>query len=100
MSNPLTTFLRSVLAKSTGANGIALPVTDTGLHNTMHETIENGEINVKMRIAVVQAMNGVVLEILRFKPSRGGSDWYATHYIVQEGQKLSDAIAMCLMMKD
>ena len=100
MSNPLTTFLRSVLAKSTGANGIAEPITSRDVQNTLHETIENGEINVKMRIAVVQAMNGVVLEILRFKPSRGGSDWYATHYIVQEGQKLSDAIAMCLMMKD
>ena len=100
MSNSITKFLRTIMANAKGANGVAPPVREMGVQNTLHETIENGEINVKMRIAVVQAMNGVVLEILRFKPSRGGSDWYATHYIVQEGQKLSDAIAMCLMMKD
>jgi len=100
VSNPLTKFLRTIMGNPNGANGIALTAKEEGIHNTMHDTNENGEINVKMRIAVVQAMNGIVLEILRFKPNRGGSDWYATHYIVQDGQKLSDAIAMCLMMKD
>jgi hypothetical protein len=100
MSNSITRFLRSILANPTGANGIALPVRERDFQNTLHEVSESGEINVKMRIAVVQAMNGTVLEILRYKHNSNGNDWYATHYIVQEKQKLSDAIAMCLLMKD
>ena len=100
MSNSITRFLSTLMANNTGANGIALQTRSGEVQNTMHEVGENGEINVKMRIAAIQAMNGIVLEVLRYKPNHSGSDWYATHYIVQEGQKLSDAIAMCLLMKD
>ena len=105
MSNPISNLLRNILAKPIGTSAInTLHQKDVDSSspdiNTLHQTGEDGGINVKMRIAVYQGMNGTILELLRFKPNRNGSDWYATHYIVQDGQRLSDAIAMCLMMKD
>ena len=105
MSNPISNFLRNILAKPIGTpaiNTLHQKGVDSSSPdiNTLHQTGEDGGINVKMRIAVYQGMNGTILELLRFKPNRNGSDWYATHYIVQDGQRLSDAIAMCLMLKD
>ena len=105
MSNPISNFLRNILAKPIGTattNTLHQTGVDSSLPapDTLHQTGEDGGINVKMRIAVYQGMNGTILELIRFKPNRNGSDWYATHYIVQDGQRLSDAIAMCLMLKD
>ena len=102
MSNSISNFLRNIIGTATtntlhqmGVAGESAPAPDT-----LHQTGEDGGVNVKMRIAVYQGMNGTILELLRFKPNRNGSDWYATHYLVQDGQRLSDAIAMCLMLKD
>ena len=103
MSNPISNLLRNILAKPIGTSAINTlhqKDVDSPAIDTLHQTGEDGGINVKMRIAVYQGMNGTILELLRFKPNRNGSDWYATHYIVQDGQRLSDAIAMCLMLKD
>ena len=104
MSNPISNFLRNILEKRTPAintlNQTGVAGADSPAPDTLHQTGEDGGINVKMRIAVYQGMNGTILELLRFKPNRNGSDWYATHYLVQDGQRLSDAIAMCLMLKD
>jgi hypothetical protein len=105
MSNPISNFLRNILAKPIGTPApytLHQTVVDSSSPaiDTLHQTGEDGGVNVKMRIAVYQGINGTILELIRFKPNRNGSDWYATHYIVQDGQRLSDAIAMCLMMKD
>jgi len=103
MSNPISNLLRNILAKPIGTSAINTlhqKDVDSPAIDTLHQTGEDGGVNVKMRIAVYQGINGTILELLRFKSNRNGSDWYATHYIVQDGQRLSDAIAMCLMMKD
>jgi hypothetical protein len=60
----------------------------------------NGDVNVTARISVIKAVNGTILEVMRHKPNRTGPDWYATHYILKEGQTLAEAIALCLLMKD
>ena len=103
MSNPISNLLRNILAKPIGTSAINTlhqKDVDSPAIDTLHQTGEDGGVNVKMRIAVYQGINGTILELLRFKSNRNGSDWYATHYRVQDGQRLSDAIAMCLMMKD
>lgn len=53
----------------------------------------------KLRIGIVQGMNGRVLEVSTHKPNPHGSDWTYEFFVLQEDQKVSDAVAMVLLMK-
>lgn len=50
-------------------------------------------------LSVTPAINGKVLEIRTYKPQPRGSDWQIEYYIVPEGQALSEAVTMFLLMK-
>lgn len=56
----------------------------------------------KVRVGVIQAMNGRVLEVATAVPHpghHGHYDWKTEMYIVPEDQKLSEALAFVLIMK-
>lgn len=59
-------------------------------HNTMP----------KMRIGVIEAMNGRILEVSTAIPNNHNHyDWKTEMYVVPEEQKLSEAIALVMLMK-
>jgi hypothetical protein len=59
-------------------------------HNTMP----------KLRVGVIEAMNGRILEINTAIPNNHNHyDWKIEMYVVPEGQKLSEAIAVVMLMK-
>ncbi len=53
----------------------------------------------KLRIGIVEGMNGRILEVSTHKPNPHGSDWTYEFFVVQEQQKISDAVAMVLLLK-
>lgn len=55
----------------------------------------------KIRLGVIEAMNGRILEVATATPIMGHShyDWKTEMYVVPEGQKLSEAIATLMLMK-
>lgn len=62
-----------------------------------NSNISQPEIMVKL----IPAMNGRILEVstkIR-NPMHGHDDWENEAYIIEEGQKLSDAIATVMLMK-
>lgn len=50
-----------------------------------------------IKIGVINASNGKVLEIAKYKPSNRGPDWTKEYYIVQAGQTLAEAIQQYLL---
>ena len=61
-------------------------------HNTMP----------KIRIGVIEAMNGKVLEVATAQMHSGPHqhyDWKTEMYVMPEGQKLSEAISTVMLMK-
>lgn len=59
-------------------------------HNTMP----------KIRIGVIEAMNGRILEVsVATANNHGHYDWKTEMYVVSEEQKLSEAIALVMLMK-
>lgn len=60
---------------------------------------ESSNATPKLRIGIVQGMNGRVLEVSTHKPNPHGSDWTYEFFVLQEDQKVSDAVAMVLLMK-
>jgi hypothetical protein len=56
----------------------------------------------QMRVGFIEAMNGRILEVSTQIPHPGMSnhyDWKTEMYIVHEDQKLSEAIAVVMLMK-
>jgi hypothetical protein len=54
----------------------------------------------KVRIGVIEAMNGKVLEVATAIPNNHGHyDWKTEMYVIPEGQKLSEAISTVMLMK-
>jgi hypothetical protein len=55
----------------------------------------------KIRLGVIEAMNGRILEVATATPIMGHNhhDWKMEMYVVPEGQKLSEAIATVMLMK-
>ncbi len=53
----------------------------------------------KVRVGVIDAMNGRILEVLTATQTHGHYDWKTDMYLVPEGQKLSEAITTVLLMK-
>ena len=60
---------------------------------------ESSSATPKLRIGIVEGMNGRLLEVSTYKPNPHGSDWTYEFFVLQEGQKVSDAVAMVLLMK-
>lgn len=60
---------------------------------------ENSNATPKLRIGIVEGMNGRLLEVSTHKHNPHGPDWSYEFFVIQEGQKVSDAVAMVLLMK-
>jgi hypothetical protein len=55
----------------------------------------------KIKLGLIEGMNGRVLEVAVPNTNRKnyGEDWIYDFYIIQEHQKISDAVAMVMIMK-
>jgi hypothetical protein len=56
----------------------------------------------KMRLGFIEAMNGRIIEVAVAVPNPhhiGHCDWKVELFIVPEDQKLSDALAMLMLLK-
>lgn len=52
-----------------------------------------------LRIGIMNAMNGRILEISTFKPNPHGPDWTSELFIVPEDQTLGQSVTMVLSLK-
>jgi len=82
---------RIINATNSVSVGSALNTTNVGLRP------ESGA-NCRMRISLIHAMNGDILEIMKYDKNR--DEWMASHYIIREGQTLPEAIALVMLMKE
>ena len=53
----------------------------------------------KVRIAVMEAMNGKLLEVLSYQRNPHGPDWKSEYYILEEGKSLAEQIAVVMTMR-
>ena len=54
----------------------------------------------KLRVGVIEAINGRILEVATAIPNNHNHyDWKTEMYVVPESQKLSEAIALVMLMK-
>ena len=53
----------------------------------------------KVRVAVMEVMNGKVLEVTSFQPRSHGPDWKTEYYILEEGRPLAEQIAVVMTMR-
>jgi len=53
------------------------------------------------QIGINNAINGRVLTIRTYQPSKNHnrSDWVTEYYVIKEGESLTEALTMLLMMK-
>lgn len=56
--------------------------------------------DAKLRVELIEAVNGRVLEIGKYKPNPHGPDWTFTLYVVGDNETLPDAIATCLVLHE
>ena len=52
-----------------------------------------------IRIGVMKAMNGRILEVSTYKPNPHGPDWTSEMFIVPEDQTLTQALTTLLILK-
>jgi hypothetical protein len=77
------------------------------LNNDRHETAVRSVDSVEVRpedqvnIAINNAMNGRVLTIRTYQPSKNHSrsDWINELYVVPEGESLTEAVTFLLLAK-
>lgn len=53
----------------------------------------------KIRIGMVEAINGKCLEVSTYKANPHGPDWKSEYYIIDPAQPLAEQIATVLVMK-
>ena len=53
----------------------------------------------KVRIAVMEAMNGKMLEVQSYQRNNHGPDWKTEYYILEEGRPLAEQIAVVMTMR-
>jgi hypothetical protein len=53
----------------------------------------------KVRIAVMEVMNGKLLEVSSYQRNNHGPDWKTEYYILEEGTPLAEQIAVVMTMK-
>jgi hypothetical protein len=56
-------------------------------------------LDPKIRISFLKAMNGSIIEVSSYKQNPHGPDWKHELYIVREGENLGDAIKVILATK-
>jgi len=62
--------------------------------------VRTDEATEQFTLSVMNAINGKVIQIRTYQPNPRGSDWKHEYYIVPEGDKLTDAVAILLMAKN
>ena len=67
---------------------------------TASQPVAIDEDNQPFTLSVSNALNGKVIQIRTYQPNNRGSDWKHEFYIVPEGEKLTDAVAILLMAKN
>lgn len=60
---------------------------------------DSPEAPPKMRFAIREAINGRFIEVATHRPQQRGSDWITEYYLVPEGKKVSEALALLMLMK-
>ncbi len=82
-------------------NGIMKWVWDFNAHkrNVLAMCDDSSSATPKLRIGIVEGMNGKILEVSTHKPNPHGSDWTYEFFVIQESQKVSEAVAMVLLLK-
>lgn len=63
------------------------------------EIASQSQTTPTLRIGIMKAMNGRILEISTFKPNPHGSDWSTEMFIVPEDQTLGQSVTMVLSLK-
>jgi hypothetical protein len=53
----------------------------------------------KVRIAVMEVMNGKLLEVATYQRNNHGPDWKIEYYILEEGRPLAEQIAVVMTMR-
>jgi hypothetical protein len=53
----------------------------------------------KVRIAVMEVMNGKLLEVATYQQKNHGPDWTTEYYILDESQPLAEQIAVVMTMR-
>lgn len=56
-------------------------------------------VEAKIRLGIVKAMNGKLIEVSTYKQNPHGPDWKHEVYIVREDESLGDAIKVILATK-
>jgi hypothetical protein len=56
-------------------------------------------VEPKVRISFLKAINGTIIEVGSYKANPHGPDWKHELYIVREGENLGDAIKVILATK-
>jgi len=53
----------------------------------------------KVRVAVMDVMNGKMLEVQSYQRNNHGPDWKTEYYILEEGRPLAEQIAVVMTMR-
>lgn len=53
----------------------------------------------KVRVAVMDVINGKLLEVQSYQRNNHGPDWKTEYYILEEGTSLAEQIAVVMTMK-
>ena len=53
----------------------------------------------KVRVAVMDVMNGKLLEVSSYQQRSHGPDWKTEYYILEEGRPLAEQIAVVMTMR-
>ena len=69
------------------------------LANAVEVSSDGMETQAKIRLGIIKAMNGNLIEVATHKHNPHGPDWKHEVYIVREGDDLGDAIKTVLAIK-
>ena len=72
---------------------VGIPITGGGIG------VDTPPNTSDMRFAIRKAINGKFIEVSTYVPQTRGSDWITEYYIVPEGKKVSEAMAMLMLLK-
>lgn len=89
MRNLLRQFIVWVL----GANG-----PEVSKYATL-DPAQTTSVDAKLRLGIVKAINGTMIEISTHKHNPHGPDWKHEIYIVRDGEDMAEAIKVVLAMK-
>lgn len=67
------------------------------ISSTVEEAVDKPK--PKVRIAVMEVMNGKMLEVLSYQRNNHGPDWKTEYYILEEGRPLAEQVAVVMTMR-